>query len=394
MSKKLWQTGSSLHPLVEAYTVGDDWLTDQHLLPYDIAASKAHAEMLLSIGILTMAENAALQNALDEAQCLWEKGEFKILPEQEDGHTALEQFLTEKCGEAGKKIHTGRSRNDQAMVMIRLFLKEEGNAIAEQIRVVENAFRDRAQTYHACPMPGYTHMQKAMPTTVGKWLSAFADGFADILPIVQSTLAVIDQNPLGSAAGFGIDSLQLDREQTTRLLGFRKVQENPMYCGLSRGSFEYLLLSALSPLMILSSRFASDMMLFTMQETAFFALPDEFTTGSSIMPQKRNYDLFEIMRGNVRVFEARKTEIFHIISGLGSGYHRDLQLTKKPTLEAISLCSATLKLLAAVLPELIVRTETLQKAMTKELFATEAVYQKVAAGMPFRDAYLEVKKTL
>lgn len=387
--KKLW--GGELHPLVEAYTVGEDYLLDRQLLPYDVEASKAHAMMLQSIKVLTKDELDTLLIGLDEIKQLWKEGKFEILPSQEDGHTAIEQYLTTKYGEVGKKLHTGRSRNDQSLVMIRLFMKASLAEIIEKLKALIQVWDIKQKSLSTVPMPGYTHMQRAMPTTVGKWLNTFQCALEDSLKTLIATLSLIDQNPLGSAAGFGIANLQLDRELTTNILHFKTTQENPMYCGFSRGYFENIVLQALSQPIIIFSRFAADMMMFTQQETGYFALPDEFVTGSSIMPQKKNYDLFEIMRGNGKVFASYQMQIQEIIIGLGCGYHRDLQLTKKPFLQGINLVKGTIELLLVTLPVLIVNEDSLKMAMSSHLYATEEVYKLVASGIPFRQAYQEVK---
>jgi argininosuccinate lyase len=329
-SNKLWQSsGSALHPLVEAYTVGEDYRVDQALLPYDLRASRAHARMLRKMNVLTAKELADAERGFADIQNGWENGTFMITREQEDGHTAIEQYLTERYGEVGKKIHTGRSRNDQSLAMLRLYMQEQLTCIDMLVRTLEKSLRTRARSARI-PMPGYTHMQKAMPTTVALWLSSYADALADARQLIAAARAVTDQNPLGSASGFGISTFPLDRAYTTRELGFAKTQENPLYCGMSRGYFETLALAPLGNLMFIANRFASDMLLFTMNEFGFFSLPPEFTTGSSIMPQKRNYDLFEIMRGNVKLFRGYEFQIRGIIEGMQSNYHRDLQLTKKP----------------------------------------------------------------
>ncbi|CAJ1458115.1 unnamed protein product [Effrenium voratum] len=387
---KLWQgSGGGLHPLVEAYTVGEDYRLDgEFLLPYDLKASEAHATMLQKIGVLTAEELTTLKRALQEI------GDFKVTLSQEDGHTAIEQYITEmlgksdplfrsrnwpKYGEVGKKIHTGRSRNDQSMTMIRLYSLEQLKTVKALVLELSKAAEARGSELKAVPMPGalgrfalgYTHMQRAMPTTVGTWLGSFAAGWLDAQKLLEGAMAVLDQNPLGSAAGFGINGLQLDRGETAKLMGFAGVQHNPMYCGLSRGMFENVALQAMSLPMVLSSRFATerasemgltsscrshlqllqccmpseDMMMFTQQESLFVALPDNFVTGSSIMPQKKNYDLFEIMRANGKVFGSLQMQIQETIVGLGSGYHRDLQCTKKAFIEACELCTSTLRLL-------------------------------------------------
>merc|ERR1719379_2460240 len=257
---------------------------------------------------------------------------------------------------------------------------------------VAEKFADLAKKYQDVPMPGYTHMQKAMPTTVGVWLGSFCDALRDADRVTSSTTGLVNQNPLGSAAGFGINHLVLDRQKTTELMKFERCQENVMYCGFSRGYFEMVVLQALNVPMVVASRFATDMMMFTQQETSFFSLPDQFVTGSSIMPQKKNYDLFEIMRANGKVFASLQQQIQSTIVGLGSGYHRDFQVTKKAFVEAVDLAMQTLGLLDACVPDLRVNRDRLAAAMTKELFVTDEVYKRVAAGELFRDAYLTVKQ--
>lgn len=391
---KLWQgSGGGLHPLVEAYTVGEDYRLDgEVLLPYDLKASGAHASMLQKIGVLTAEELQTLKTALTEIEELWKKGEFKVTPSQEDGHTAIEQYITEKYGDVGKKIHTGRSRNDQSMTMIRLYSLEQLREVKALALKLASAAEARLPKLNDVAMPGYTHMQRAMPTSVGTWLGSFAQGWKDAAKVLDGAISVLDQNPLGSAAGFGINGLALDRAETTKLMGFATVQSNPMYCGLSRGMFENVALQAMSLPMVLSSRFATDMMMFTQQETLFVALPDNFVTGSSIMPQKKNYDLFEIMRANGKVFGSLQMQIQETIVGLGSGYHRDLQCTKKAFIEACQLATSTLGLLKEVIPVLQVREEKLKVAMTEDLYVTDEVYRLVAKGKAFREAYGEAKE--
>ena len=393
MAKKVWQAdGSDLHPLVEDYTGGDDYKIDIDLIEFDILASKAHAKMLAEQSVLTNSELKCLIIALDELLAMIRKGEFTIDKSQEDGHTAIEQFLTEKCGEAGKKIHTGRSRNDQSLVMIRLFSKKSLTNIQQELDALVKAYNSVVLRAGKQNMPGYTHMQKAMPTTVGVWLGAYKDGFSDATHSLRRAIEYIDQNPLGSASGFGISNFENNRELTTKELGFASVQENPIYCGISRGLFENIVLQALSPVMILAGKFANDMLLFTTSEFGFVSLPAQYTTGSSIMPQKRNYDVFEIMRGNSKIFHTLQLQIQDIILGFGSGYQRDLQLTKKSFLEGISLCEQTVILLTELVSHLQFNERALGSAMTNDLFVTNKVYDLVNEGMSFREAYNRVKK--
>lgn len=388
---KLWG-GDGMHPLVEAYTVGEDYRIDgEHMLPFDLKASAAHAKGLQKIGVLTAPELTTTCQALSEIEGLWKEGKFKVTPQQEDGHTAIEQYITEKYGELGKKIHTGRSRNDQSLTMIRLYALEQLREVRRLVVALATVAELKSKDHAGTPMPGYTHMQRAMPTTVGRWLESYACGFLDAVHPLDAAVAVLNQNPLGSAAGFGINGLDLDRNATTKAMGFARTQENPMYCGMSRGLFENLALQAMSFPQILCSRFATDMMMFTQQEAGFLALPDGFVTGSSIMPQKKNYDLFEIMRANGKVYGSLQMQIQETIVGLGSGYHRDLQCTKKAFVEACGLSVSTLRLLHEAIPLLVVHEDRLKGAMTEDLFVTDEVYKKVAGGAPFREAYAEVK---
>ena len=390
--KKLWQIDTPLHPLVQQYTAGDDVIYDQKLLPYDVIGSKAHAKMLAKQGILSEKECKSILDALDQLLEKWQKGQFVITAEQEDCHTAIENFLTETLGDTGKKIHTGRSRNDQTTLMVRLFVRDELDKIIAQTNELVSVTRKSAKHLANLSMPGYTHMQKAMPTTVEIWLESFADAWADSVILLAAVKRLIDQNPLGSASGFGIKNFDNDREFTSRELGFSKVQENPQYVGLSRGLFEHAMLQALGQQMLIHSRFASDMMIFTTKEFNFFSLPSEFTTGSSIMPNKRNYDLFEIMRANVSVVLAEQQQVAMSYTKLMSGYNRDLQTMKAPLMHAIKTTQDTLELLIEIMPNITPNKQTLKAAMTDDLFVTQRVYELVNQGMAFRDAYLTIKK--
>lgn len=390
---KLWQTNEKqLNLLVEEFTVGDDYILDQEILPYDIKGSLAHAEMLFKIGLINHKEFTQAKKGLQEILSKWNKKKFTIKKEQEDGHSAIEQYLTENYGAIGKKIGTGRSRNDQSLLAIRLFMKDKLLEIKLKLLRLIEVLNEVSEKHSKIKMPGYTHMQKAMPTTVGIWLNSFSAAFSDCLITLEATTKIIDQNPLGSASGFGIENLSLDRELTTKLLHFSKTQKNPMYCGLSRGYFENIVLQTLSQPVIIASKLASDMLLFTTQEFNYFSLPNEFTTGSSIMPQKRNYDLFEIMRANAKVFNSYQNEIQGIVSSIGSGYQRDLQLTKKPLIRGINLCLKTIILLTKIIQSLKINYNSLEEAMTDDLYATNKVYELVKNGKPFREAYFEIKK--
>ena len=392
--KKLWQTTTTLHPLVERYTVGDDYLLDMRLIPYDIAGSLAHAHMLHRMRVLTRVEYTALKGGLKEIARLYQAGEFIISPEQEDCHTALEQWLTEHVGTAGQKIHTGRSRNDQILTVLRLYMRDELGTLTKQVHQLIAALKKRAERHANILMPGYTHTQRAMPTTVGTWLGSFTDALMDQLPFLSALGSLLDQSPLGSASGFGIRNFPLDRALTAKHMGFSRVQENPQYCGLSRGQFEYQFLSTFLPIMLNISRLVADLMLFTTAEFNFISLPHDMTTGSSIMPQKRNYDALEIMRGNGTRYCHETDAVRDIVRGLISGYHRDLQLTKKPLLSGIDILHDTLELLTVIVSRVHIHTPVVAAAMTPDLFVTEQVYERVLTGVPFRQAYQEVKEGL
>ena len=372
--------------------MGVDYLLDLELLPYDIEGTRAHAKMLRKINILTPRELGVLLKGLDEIMSLYKKMQFKIEKDQEDGHTAIEAFLTEKYGDVGKKVHTGRSRNDQSLVMTRLFSKEKllkiKNAILELLKEIEKQNKKIGKI----KMPGYTHMQRAMPSTVSMWLLSFRDSLRDDLVLLEATMKVIDQNPLGSAAGYGENTLGLDRKLTTREMGFKKVQENPIYCAVSRGKFENIILQTISNIMFDIGKISNDLLLFTTREFDFFALPDSFRTGSSIMPQKKNYDVLELMRGNVAIFNGYQEQIAGVIKNLPAGYNRDFQLTKEPYLKGMRLAEETIEVMTLVIENLEAKKENLEAACTKELYATDEAFLLVKQGKNFREAYQEVKE--
>lgn len=392
IKKKLWEIGDGLHPVVEKFTVGNDYLLDRKLLPYDIQASKSHAKMLREKKILSDADYKNAIKGLDEIQEFWKQGKFDIKQEQEDGHTAIEQFLTEKYGEVGKKIHTGRSRNDQALIMLRLYMKEESKKIIQKLDKLQKAFGFVAKNNRNLRMPGYTHAQKAMPSTVFMWLGSFSDALKDQKPFFEALNKLLDQSPLGSASGFGIENFDTNQDFTSKEMGFKKVQRNPMYCGISRGHFENQFLQTYAPSILILSRFVNDLLLFTMQEFDFMSLPENFTTGSSIMPQKRNYDVLEIARGRINKYFSAQTELQNIFVQLMSGYNRDVQLTKEIFVNQTENLNEIFDVLKLVVENLIFNEEKLSKAMTKDLFVTEDVYKLVNDGESFRTAYLKIKE--
>lgn len=396
--KKLWdkkgakKTGNKTNKIVEDYTVGVDYLLDLELLPYDIRCTIAHAKMLHKIKILNEKELSVLLLGLDEILSLWQSGKFKIDKMQEDGHTAIEAYLTEHYGEVGKKVHAGRSRNDQALAMIRLFSKEKLSEIKKEIINLIKELENQIKKQGKIKMPGYTHTQRAMPSSVGMWLGSYLDSLKDDLILIEAVMKVIDQNPLGSAAGYGENTLGLDRKFTTKELNFKKAQNNPMYCAMSRGKFENIVLQAVSSVMFDIGKLSNDLVLFTTKEFNFFTLPDLFTTGSSIMPQKKNYDVLELMRGNIAIFSGYQYQIENVIKNLFSGYNRDFQLTKEPYIKGIKLALETIRTAALVVKNLEAKKTNLENACSPELYATDEALKLVKEGMSFREAYQEIKE--
>ncbi|MFA5830000.1 MAG: argininosuccinate lyase [Candidatus Gracilibacteria bacterium] len=392
---KLWQkSGQKLHPLIEVYTVGDDWELDEVLFPYDIQASKAHAEMLNKIGILSKKELQDLTKSLDALQKMFQKGELRINIEDEDCHTVIENKLIEMVGEAGKKIHTGRSRNDQVLVALRLYLKDHLGSLDQAVKVLGDHFFAMAKKYQDVPFPGYTHTQQAMLSSLGVYFGSFAEALwddANLLKIIQDH---IDQNPLGSAAGYGV-ALPLDRDFIAKKLGFKKVQNNAMYCQNSRGKFESLSMEGLVQIMLTLSRFASDLLFFTSRECGYFSLSDAIVTGSSIMPQKRNLDPLEILRGKTSVVMTNHALIQNLVSGLISGYHRDLQLIKKPLIESFSILEQSVAVVGIILENIKPEEAVIAGKIAHDIFAADVANELVIQKqLPFREAYKSALKEL
>ncbi len=394
---KLWKKTdeNALHPLIEQYTVGtSDHLFDIFIFPYDVIASKAQANMLEKIGILTAKENADLQKNLDILMQQWKDGIIEITPEDEDCHTVIENFLVEHCGDAGKKIHTGRSRNDQILVASRLFTKAKIEEVIEKISTLEKAFLLQAEKYEFLPFPGYTHTQQAMLSSGGHYFSAHAESLQNDREFLEKILKQIDQNPLGSAAGYGV-ALSLDREMTTKEMGFAKVQKNSLWCQMSRGKFESMVMEGLAQTMMSLGGYAQDMMLFTTQEFNFFTADNAVVTGSSIMPQKRNLDGLEILRGNVSVVIARQLEIKEIVKNGISGYNREKQLVKRPLIESFEIVLNSLSVVEIYLEHLTPNPEIIKSKITKEMFLADIANEMVSLeNIPFRDAYKKAYEKL
>lgn len=383
---RLWDKGGDLNATIHAFTVGDDPHWDAYLVEWDCIGSAAHARTLLRAGLLTAAECEQLVLGLREISELAHDGAFPISMELEDCHTAIESYLTKTCGDAGKKIHTGRSRNDQVATAMRLFMRDRALRWTDQLTTFIETLLARIERDGATPMPGYTHLQRAMPSSVGLWLHAWAEAALEQQRAAVDLLNRLDCCPLGTGAGFGVP-LPLDREYTATILGFSRVQRNPIDVQNGRGRFETYFVRVAADIGALLEKMASDLVLFATTEFGFVQLPDSMTTGSSIMPQKRNPDVLELMRAAGGRIRSRLHELECIAAKLPSSYHRDLQLTKAPAIRAALEAGQLLDIASAVIVGLRFDEKRLRAAMSPELFATAAALELVRQGVPFRDAY-------
>lgn len=389
--KKLWQKNKyGLDPTIETFETEGDLKMDQKLVKHDCLGSLAHAKMLKKIGIISSDELSQIEKGLNQILKLDNQGKFVLEKGDEDVHTKIENYLTNKYGEVGKKIHTGRSRNDQVLTTIRLYCKAELEKIQKGIVSLIKSFKQFNKKYGQIPMPGYTHMQKAMPSSIGLWLGSFIASLEDDLEILNAADELIDQSPLGSAAGYGL-LIKLDKRYTADLLGFKKVQVNPIYCQHSRGKFEAVILAALIQVLLTINKFASDIMLFTTSEFGFFETSSKITTGSSIMPQKKNLDVAELLRSKVHLVLGNYIQIISLSTNLISGYNRDLQDSKKPLMESLEITLESLQVMQILLENLIPNEKILKNAMDSEIYAAEKAFEFVKKGISFRDAYMKVK---
>ncbi|HVF59857.1 MAG TPA: argininosuccinate lyase [Thermoanaerobaculia bacterium] len=389
MSGRLWDAGEPLDERVLRYTAGEDHRLDARLVPYDVRASIAHAKGLHAAELLDASDLSSIRAGLEALAAEHAAGAWEIELAGEDVHTALERRLTERIGAAGGRLHLGRSRNDQVLAALRLYLRDALAALREGTLEVAAALDDLAAREAATPLPGYTHMQPAMPSSVPLWAGGFAAELRDDAEGLAAALRRADKSPLGSAAGYGVPLLPLDREATRARLGFAVVQEPVTAVQLSRGKAEAQVLFEIALLMQDLGRLAADLILFSMRELGFASLPPSLCTGSSIMPQKRNPDLLELVRGRGATAQACLLEALAVTAKLPSGYHRDLQLLKAPLFRGIDLACDTLALLAAALPAVRFHPERIQLA--PELHAAEEAYRLVLdEGVPFREAYARV----
>lgn len=386
---KLWQKEYSLNSLMEEFTVGRDYELDQKLVISDCLASAAHGIMLNRIGILKDGELEAVKNGLKEILKLKMDDEFPITREDEDCHTAIENFLTLKAGDAGKKIHTGRSRNDQVLAALRVYTRDFLFSFTDSMLKLVSSLTDFALENRSVPMPGRTHMQIAMPSSVGLWAGAYAEELFDDLKMALNVMDLIDQSPLGSAASYGVP-LPLDREYTAELLGFSRIQNNVLYVNNSRGKFESAVLDALDQAVLTLSKMAQDLILFSLPEFGYFTLPPQLCSGSSIMPQKKNPDGLELIRAKSASVSSYAFHVKSIIRSLPSGYNRDFQETKEPFLRGCDLALQCTGIMRLTVEKLEVNRENLIKAFTPDIFATDSALELVSKGKSFRDAYREV----
>ncbi len=389
MASKLWEKNVQVDKGVEDYTVGRDREMDLYLAPYDILGSLAHITMLESIGLLEKSELEVLAKELKSIYAEAVAGRFVIEPGIEDVHSQVELMLTRKLGDMGKKIHSGRSRNDQVLVDLKLFMRSEIEMVCHAVKKLFSTLIAQSDRYHNCLIPGYTHLQVAMPSSIGLWLGAYAESLADDLTVLLAAYKVVNRNPLGSAAGYG-SSFPLDRDMTTRLLGFDSMNYNVVYAQMGRGKTEKTVANALAGIAATVSRLAYDACLYNSQNFGFIRLPDEFTTGSSIMPHKKNPDVFELTRAKCNRLQSLPGQITLILNNLPSGYFRDMQLIKEAFLPAFDELCSILNMVERMISQIIVVDGVANDERYKYMFSVEEVNRLTREGMPFRDAYKKV----
>ena len=390
---KLWQKGALAHEKVDKFTVGKDREYDIVLAQYDCQASIAHAKMLAKIGLISISESEQLCKVLEELKIAAETGNFTIEDGFEDMHSKIEHVLTKKLGDSGKKIHTARSRNDQVLVAMHLYLKTELGEIKTQVIAMFDLLLELSEKYQNDLLPGYTHLQVAMPSSVGMWLSAYAENLIDDLYFWEAAYKIADQNPLGSAAGYG-SAFPIDRELTTELLGFDQLKINSLAAQMSRGKLEKSISIALSSIGNSLAKLSMDICLYMGQDFNFISFPKNLTTGSSIMPHKKNPDLFELVRGKCNNLQALPNQLALLTSNLPSGYHRDLQLTKGPIIDAVQELKACMDILLFSLPKIEVTKNITDQKKYDYLFSVDTLNTEVIAGKPFRDAYHELGQAI
>ena len=388
---KLWEEkDKKRNEIIDQFTVGKDRYYDTLLAKYDCKASIAHSKMLAKVNILSKNESDKLNKVLYEIIDEIKKGEFEIEDEFEDMHSKIEFVLIQKLGDLGKKIHTARSRNDQVLVAIQLFVKDELNSIKKEIHSLFNILIKLSEKYKSYIIPGYTHMQLAMPSSFGLWFSAYAETLIDDIISINNALSIVDQNPLGSAAGYGT-SFPIDRKSTTKSLNFSELKYNSLAAQISRGKIEKQTLSAISSLSSTVSKFCMDICLYMGQDFNFISFPDDLTTGSSIMPHKKNPDIFELIRGKCNIIQSLPNQINLLTTNLPSGYHREMQLTKGPLIESINEIKSCLKIFNHSIKKIIINKNIIDNPKYDYIFTVDSLNKWVMKGIPFRDAYKKMK---
>jgi argininosuccinate lyase len=386
---KLWDKGFNVDKAIENFTIGNDAELDMYLAPFDVLGNIAHVTMLTEVGLLDKSELPALKKELCEIYKSTQEGSFKIEKGMEDVHSQVEAILTDRLGEVGKKIHSARSRNDQVLVDLKLYGRNELLKITSLVKTLFDAFQEQSETNKEALLPGYTHLQVAMPSSFGLWFGAHAESLADDMDLLATAFKFTNQNPLGSAAGYG-SSFPINRSRTTELLGFEDLHYNVVYAQMTRGKTERTVAYAISALATTLMKFAADCCLFMSQNFGFIQLPPEFTTGSSIMPHKKNPDVFELMRGKCNKLQSIPGELASIMGNLTSGYFRDLQLLKEKYIYAFNEIKSCLEIALLMVPNISIKNGILKDDMYDYLFSVEEVNRRVLDGIPFREAYKEV----
>lgn len=389
MASKLWEKNVTVDSSVETYTVGRDREMDLYLAPFDVLGSMAHIKMLQSIGLLSSEELDVLLNELKTIYQFTINGQFVIEDGIEDVHSQVELMLTRKLGDVGKKIHSGRSRNDQVLVDLKLFIRSRIEDVTDAVAKLFSTLISQSDRYKDVIMPGYTHLQVGMPSSFGLWFAAYAESLADDLTVLQAAYKVANRNPLGSAAGYG-SSFPLNRQMTTDLLGFDSMNYNVVYAQMGRGKTERVVAQALAGIAATISKLAFDACMFNSQNFGFIKLPDEYTTGSSIMPHKKNPDVFELTRAKCNKIQALPNEITLIVNNLPSGYFRDLQLIKESFLPAFDNIIDIINMVNAMMSQVKVNEDLASDERYKLMYSVEEVNRRVLQGVPFRDAYKQV----
>ena len=390
---KLWQKKASTNEKINHFTVGNDRTYDLVLASYDCLASKAHAKMLGKIGILTSKEVKDLSKVLNSIQKSAEENNFIIEEEFEDIHSKIEYLLTEKLGDLGKKIHTARSRNDQVLVALQLYIKTELTLVKNEVITLFDLLLNLAEKHKNEFLPGYTHMQVAMPSSFGLWFSAYAESLIDDVSFLNTAQKLVDQNPLGSAAGFG-SSFPIDREMTTKDLGFETLKYNVVAAQMGRGKIEKATATSIAMLSGTIAKLSMDICLYMGQDFDFIQFPEELTTGSSIMPHKKNPDVFELIRGKCNLLQGLPQKLALLTSNLPSGYHREMQLAKGPIIQAFQEIKACLEMMQFTLSKIQVRKNITNDSKYNYLFSVDTLNEWVKKGMPFREAYQKMSKMI